>query len=156
MPSVHLSTGDVLLGLRHGAHLEALWTSSTWTHDGRQSHRACFHLPHAIKLLLHERGPETDDLVSLSWKKEPSLLLGYIAGTAHVLAWSTHGLSLSLCLIWYQKIDCVMIKSTSFSMATHALTFWGTPSPQAWSTLRLLPGQSGLCSFSLGDTVKLF
>lgn len=52
VPCVHLATGDLLLGLRHGTHLEALWTSCTWTHDDRQSHRACLHPLHFIKLLL--------------------------------------------------------------------------------------------------------
>lgn len=65
--SVHLSAGDVLLGLRHGAHLEALWTSGTGTHDGGQSHRARFHLPHPIELLLQEGRPEiTGTHISLS------------------------------------------------------------------------------------------
>lgn len=56
--SVHLSAGDMLLGLRHGTHLEALRSSSTWAHDGRQGYWACFHLSHSVKLLLQECGPK--------------------------------------------------------------------------------------------------
>lgn len=55
--SVHLSTCDVLLGLRHGAHLKALWPSRSWTHDGRQSDRARLHLTHLVELLLQNSGP---------------------------------------------------------------------------------------------------
>lgn len=50
--SVHLPAGDVLFGLWHGAHLEALRTSGTRADDGRQGDRASFHLPDLIELLL--------------------------------------------------------------------------------------------------------
>lgn len=58
VPSVHLSAGDVLLGLGHGAHLEALWTSGSWPHNGWESHRACLHLTHLVELLLQHCGPQ--------------------------------------------------------------------------------------------------
>jgi len=58
--SVHLPAGDVLFGLRHGAHLEALWTPGPRADDGGQSDRARLHLPHLIKLLLENCGPETE------------------------------------------------------------------------------------------------
>ncbi len=50
--SVHLPAGDVLFGLWHGAHLEALRTSGPRAHDGRQSDGARLHIPLLIKLLL--------------------------------------------------------------------------------------------------------
>lgn len=56
--SVHLSTGDVLPGLRHGAHLEAFRSSSSWTHDGGQSHRARLHFTYSVELLLKNSGSE--------------------------------------------------------------------------------------------------
>lgn len=52
MSSVYLLFGALLFGLRHGAHLEALWTPGTRADDGGQSDRARLRLPHLIKLLL--------------------------------------------------------------------------------------------------------
>jgi len=55
--AVHLSAGDVLLGLRHGAHLEALRPAGPRAHDGRQRHGARLHPAHLVELLLQHRGP---------------------------------------------------------------------------------------------------
>lgn len=55
--SVHLATGNLLLGRGHAAHLEILWTRGSGAHDGGQGHRAVLHLPHPVVLLLKDCRP---------------------------------------------------------------------------------------------------
>lgn len=50
--SVHLATGNLLLGRWHAAHLEILRTRGSGAHDSRQGHRAVLHFPHPVILLL--------------------------------------------------------------------------------------------------------
>lgn len=57
MSSVHLATGNLLLGRWHTAHLEILRTRGARAHDGRQSHRAVLYLPHPVILLLKDCRP---------------------------------------------------------------------------------------------------
>jgi hypothetical protein len=52
--SVHLATGDLLLGRWHAPHLEILRTRGSRAHDGWQSHRAVLHFPHSVVLLLKD------------------------------------------------------------------------------------------------------
>ena len=82
MSSVHLATGDLLLGRWHAAHLEILGTRGSGAHDGGQGHGAMFHLPHPVILLLKHSGPEeetirerSEDLLLLS---SPSHLLYHV------------------------------------------------------------------------------
>ena len=52
--SVHLTTGNLLLGRWHAAHLEIFRTRGSGAHDGRQGHGAMLHLPHPVTLLLKD------------------------------------------------------------------------------------------------------
>jgi len=52
VPSVHLATRDLHLGLGHCPHLEVLWPPSPCAHDGRQRNRAPLCRAHTVKLLL--------------------------------------------------------------------------------------------------------
>lgn len=60
MSSVHLATGNLLLGRRHAAHLEIFGTRGSGAHDGGQGHGAVLHLPHPVILLLKHSGPEEE------------------------------------------------------------------------------------------------
>lgn len=55
--SVHLATGDLLLGRWHAAHLEILRPRGSGAHDSGQGHRAVLHLPHPVILLLQHCRP---------------------------------------------------------------------------------------------------
>lgn len=57
MSSVHLATGNLLLGRWHAAHLEILRTRGSRAHDGGQGHRAMLYFPHPVILLLEDGRP---------------------------------------------------------------------------------------------------
>lgn len=57
MSSVHLATGNLLLGRWHTAHLKIPRTRGSRAHDGRQGHRAMLHFTHSVILLLKDSRP---------------------------------------------------------------------------------------------------
>lgn len=77
MSSVHLASGDLLLGRRHDANVERLGAAGARAHHGRQGHGAVLHLPGPVKLLLQDGGsgktqPTNTQLVSSCKRRSAS------------------------------------------------------------------------------------
>lgn len=54
VPPMHLATGDLLLGLGHGAHLEVLRPTGTRPYDNREGHGAVLGFVQLVELLLQK------------------------------------------------------------------------------------------------------